>query len=346
MLQALDKDPVSDSPMWKHLLSNYNFALLIACDQLGVFGLIESGEHTCATLSSALKLNEKGVSAVILVLKCLGYVDIKGGKIVNTDLAKMYLLPESPFYWGDVLKDDFKIYNLTSLQNRIIDSLNYKHNLECDGHSVTDMWEEESISQPVADAFTRLMHNHIFASAVYSMNQGFYKSVDSLLDAGGGSGAFSIAFCKKYPDRTSAILELDTVCNEADKFIRRFQCESQIETISGNFFHEKNWPEGYDGINFSNVFHDWQPVQCLRLAQNVFNKLPKGGRIFLHEMLLNEEGDGPLNAALFNLHIFVNHKSQQFTQKQLYHMLESVGFVDCSTQKSLGDYSLVSAVKP
>lgn len=346
MLQTLDARLVSDSPMWKHLLSNYNFALLITCDQLGVFSLIESGKHTCSTLSSSLKLNEKGVSAVILVLKCLGYVDYEQGKIVNTDLAKTYLLPESHFYWGDVLKDDLKIYNLTSLQSRIIDSLNDLHNLECDGQSVTEMWEEESMNRSVADAFTRLMHNHIFATAIHSMNQGIYESVDNLLDAGGGSGAFSIAFCKKYPNRISAILELDTVCNEADKFIQRYQCESRIKTISGNFFHEENWPEGYDAINFSNVFHDWQPEQCQRLAQIAFSKLPNGGRIFLHEMLLNEDGDGPLNAALFNLHMFVNHKSQQFTQKQLYNMLESVGFIGCSTQNSLGDYSVISAVKP
>ncbi len=346
MLQTLDTRLVSDSPMWKHLLSNYNFALLITCDQLGVFGLIEGGEHTFSTLSSTLKLNEKGVTAVILVLKCLGYVDFEHGKIVNTDLTKTYLLPDSHFYWGDVLKDDLNIYHMTTLQDRILDSLKDEHNLECDGHSVTEMWEEEKMSQPVADAFTRLMHNHIFATAVYSMNQGIYESVDRLLDAGGGSGAFSIAFCKKYPDKTSAILELDTVCKEAEKYIRRYQCENQIKTISGNFFHEENWPDGYDAINFSNVFHDWQPVQCLRLAQIAFNKLPNGGRIFLHEMLLNEEGDGPLNAVLFNLHMFINHKSQQFTQKQLYDMLESVGFVDCTTQHSLGDYSVISAVKP
>lgn len=346
MLNTLDSQLVSDSPMWKHLLSNYNFALLITCDQLGVFDLIENDEHTFSTLSNALKLNKKGLSAVILSLKCLGYLDFKDNKIVNTDLTKTYLLSESDFYWGDVLKDDLSIYNMTSLQNRIIDSLNDEHNLECNGHSVTEMWKEERMSQPVADAFTRLMHNHIFATAVYSMNQGIYESVDRLLDAGGGSGAFSIAFCKRYPDKSSAILEIDTVCNEANKYIRRYKCESQIRTISGNFFHEENWPDSYDAINFSNVFHDWQPVQCLRLAQIAFSKLPNGGKIFLHEMLLNENGDGPLNAVLFNLHMFVNHKSQQFTQKQLYDMLESVGFIDCKTQSSLGDYSVISAVKP
>ena len=61
------------------------------------------------------------------------------------------------------------------------------------------------------------------------------------------------------------------------------------------------WPAGYDGIFFSNVFHDWDRASCLHLAKRSYAALPPGGRIFLHEVVLNDTKDGPLVAAAFSM---------------------------------------------
>ena len=49
---------------------------------------------------------------------------------------------------------------------------------------------------------------------------------------------------------------------------------------------------GYDALFFSNVWHDWNVRTCQWLAARAFAALPSGGRIMLHEMLLDEDGAG------------------------------------------------------
>ena len=64
-----------------------------------------------------------------------------------------------------------------------------------------------------------------------------------------------------------------------------------------------DWPAGHDAHFFSNVFHDWDVEQCRVLAERSFAALPPGGRILLHESLLNETLDGPALVALYSMNM-------------------------------------------
>ena len=79
---------------------------------------------------------------------------------------------------------------------------------------------------------------------------------------------------------------------------------------------------------FSNIFHDWGPETNATLAAKAFAALPSGGRIFLHEMLLDDTGDGPLTTASFSTLMLANTRGRQFTFAQLKGMLEQAGFSD------------------
>jgi acetylserotonin N-methyltransferase len=105
------------------------------------------------------------------------------------------------------------------------------------------------------------------------------------------------------------------------------------------------WPQGYDAHFFSNIFHDWSFETCLDLARSSHAALPPGGRILLHEMLLDDSGAAPLPAVIFSLLMAMGTKGQQFTFPQLRELLEQAGFRKVSCQMSYGYYSLVSAEK-
>jgi hypothetical protein len=47
----------------------------------------------------------------------------------------------------------------------------------------------------------------------------------------------------------------------------------------------------------------------------------------------------------FDLLMYINHRSQQFTQQGLYNILEDVGFRNLEVIHTLGYYSVLSAVK-
>ena len=105
------------------------------------------------------------------------------------------------------------------------------------------------------------------------------------------------------------------------------------------------WPKGYDAIFFSNIWHDWNFRTCAWLAARAYEALPRGGRIMLHEALLDDDGNGPLGTAAFSMFMLLATQGQQFTLAELAALLEGAGFVGVETQQTAGYYSITTAYK-
>ena len=73
---------------------------------------------------------------------------------------------------------------------------------------------------------------------------------------------------------------------------------------------------------------------------------PHGGQIFLHEMLIDERGGGPLTTAAFSLMMLTTTRGKQYSLPELAQLLANAGFVDVRATPSYGYYSIVSASKP
>ena len=95
------------------------------------------------------------------------------------------------------------------------------------------------------------------------------------------------------------------------------------------------------------MFHDWSDATNRLLAKKSFDALPKGGRILLHEMLMDDDGCGPLPAAAFSVLMLLATRGKQYSLPEFRSILEDAGFTDVeAVQTGGGYYSLVSARKP
>src|SRR6185436_18840823 len=103
---------------------------------------------------------------------------------------------------------------------------------------------------------------------------------------------------------------------------------------------------GYDAIFFSDIFHDWDRETCLQLGRQSYEMLPTGGRIYLHEMLLDDTRDGPLVAIALSMRMLVATLGKQFTFGELDELLRECGFEEVSVTSTSSYFSLVSAIKP
>jgi acetylserotonin N-methyltransferase len=104
------------------------------------------------------------------------------------------------------------------------------------------------------------------------------------------------------------------------------------------------WPTGYDAVLLTNVLHDWDPDRRRQLATSAFNALPAGGRLFIHEMLLNDSQDGPLPAALFSV-MMLGTRGKQLSFAELDDLAREAGFAEVEVKHTYGYYSLVTATK-
>jgi acetylserotonin N-methyltransferase len=109
----------------------------------------------------------------------------------------------------------------------------------------------------------------------------------------------------------------------------------------------ETWPTGYEAHFFANVFHDWSTETNKLLAKKSFDALPSGGRIFLSEVLMDDDDAGPWQAASFSLLMLLGTLGKQYSLAEYQDILGSAGFTDVRAKRSGGGYySLVSARKP
>lgn len=330
-----------DNPMWDIWMSMYHLPVVSVSDHLGLFSQICDKGLNAISLSKKLKVSIRSVEVLAEALISLGFLSKKNKIYSLNQTSRTYLLPKSPFYWGAILKsvqnkDEYKKI-LTAIESG---SNQLKHN----NKTFTEMWKEGSITTKAAANFTEKMHATIFAPAVSAIDSGLFKNTKNLLDAGGGSGCFSIAYLKKYPKCKSTIFELPVVCDVSKKYIDQYQLSDKISTHSGNFFNRKDWPIGHDGVLLSQILHDWPTKACEVILKNAYDSLPAGGKIYIHEMLLTEN-KSPSAIAFFDLLMLINHHSQQFTKKQIFNLLKKSGFKNCLVKNTFGYYSIIVGTK-
>lgn len=134
------------------------------------------------------------------------------------------------------------------------------------------------------------------------------------------------------PGVRGTIFELDAVCKVAQQYIEKSGLPSDtVLTYSGNMFKDE-YPSnddpkyGYQACFYSNIFHDWNEEKCKYLAKKTYDALPKNGVIMLHEMLLNEDGNGPLVTTFLTYEMFIRTEGKQFTFSELKTLLTGAGF--------------------
>ena len=75
--------------------------------------------------------------------------------------------------------------------------------------------------------------------------------------------------------------------------------------------------------------------------------LPSGGRIYLHESLLNETRDGPPLMTLYSMNMArVTDYGKQYSASELAEILLEAGFTNFRITPTYSIFSLISATRP
>jgi acetylserotonin N-methyltransferase len=348
-MNLYDSMPTSDDKaVWDAWLSMHYLPAVTVADELGIFKSLLAAPASADELAKRLGFNGRATRATLRLLASLGFLQQRLGKYQLKDAARLYLLKDSPFYWGHMLG------NRMPQAERLTDCLQNKRPTWRPGSAnepksqtggSVDGWSAGHVDLERGRRVAAAMQSHSLPAAIAVARNGDFSGTTRFLDIGGGSGCFAIALARELPEIHCAIMELKTMCDVAQDYIRDGGVEGRVDTVAVDMFREP-WPKGYNALFFSNVYHDWDFETCDWLSARSFEALPSGGRIMLHEMLLDDDGDGPVTAASFSMLMLLGTQGQQFTLPELKRMLEGAGFTDVDARHTYGYYSLVTATKP
>jgi hypothetical protein len=341
--------PTSDDKLiWDTWLSIHYLPAVTVADELGIFRSLHEAPATAIDLADRHGFDHRYTMAVLRMLKALGFLALRDGVYQVTDPARLYLLKDSPYHWGNMLGTGQPQHarlreGLEGRSPRGVPGQESASPLP-EGQGSAGSWASGQVDMERARRVAAAMQSHSLPAAIAMARNGDFEGVDRLLDVGGGSGCFAIALARQHPRMHTAIMELPAMCEVAAEYIAAGGVSGRVETLAVDMFREP-WPRGYDAMFFSNVFHDWNFETCRWLAERCCETLEPGGRIYLHEMLLDDDGAGPVTPVSFSM-LMLGTQGQQFSFPELRSLLEAAGFRDIEAKSTYGYYSLVVGKKP
>ncbi len=332
-----------DTAIWDIWLAQFRLPIVNAAIELGTFTAISSEALTTRELAAKLGVDARALAMHLAALCPMGLVEQRLGKWRATHLARTWLHSGAKGFWGPFLG---QIDRNDHLRGRLMESLRTGKRPEQGTDPRPAGWEEGTMAPEVAANIAAFMQAHSQAPALGAARMPIFGELSCLMDVGCGSGVYGIEIARANPALRVVLMDLKEVAFEAAKYVAAAGMGGRVSTTGVNMF-EQEWPRGADGHFFSNVFHDWPEETNLALARKSFDALPSGGRIFLNEILMDDDYTGPYQAAAFSLLMLIGTLGKQYSLAELRNILEEAGFVDVETQRTGGGYySLVSARKP
>lgn len=331
-----------DRLIWDTWLSSYRLPIMTVADEVGTFVELTAQPLTTEQLAQRLSVGARALGIHLGALAALGFVERHEGQWRATAATRTWLHPQAPGYQGPLL---YGYRQSQPLHTQLLATL--RPEVKAEAHvSAAAEWERGELTPARAQGLTAYMNAHSLAAAKAVGAQPLFAEVRRLLDVGGGSAIFSIEIAKAQPDLRATVLEIATVCAEADRYIAAAGQTSRVRTQAVNMFTQP-WPQGHDAHFLSNILHDWSDETCRMLVRKSFEALPAGGRIVLHEMLMHDDGCGPWPAAAFSLLMLLGTRGRQYSLPDLRGFLEPAGFTGIEAFSTGGGYySLVVARKP
>lgn len=331
-----------DSKIWDIWESIFRLPVVTVSDELGIFKALSEEPLTTQELAAQLSLDARALALLLAGLCSQGLIDKRLGRWSATHETRRWLHPQAKAYWGAFFGG---FPGGIPMHGTLLEAIRTGKRPQ-DRSDAPPSWERPSMTAEAAARVAAFMHAHSQAPARGTSEQAEFAEVASVMDVGCGSGVYGIQMAKQNPQLQVGLMDLKEMCVEVDKYIAADGVGDRVKSLAVNMFNEA-WPTGYESHFFANVFHDWTIETNKVLAKKSFDALPSGGRIFLSEILMDDEGTGPWPAAAFSLLMLIGTQGKQYSLREFHEILGSAGFTDVRAKRSGGGYySLVSARKP
>jgi cyclopropane fatty-acyl-phospholipid synthase-like methyltransferase len=147
-----------------------------------------------------------------------------------------------------------------------------------------------------------------------------------MLDVGGGSGAYAIAFAQANAKLRVEVFDQPAVLGIAARHIREAGLEERVTTRVGDLCTDE-FGGGYDLVLISAICHMLGEEENRDLLARVYRALVEGGRVAIQDFLLRADKTGPRAGALFSLNMLVNTRGgASYSEEEYTAWLRETGF--------------------
>lgn len=291
-------------------------AVLMAAIELSLFTKVSEGAGTLESIASACGLSPLNAERLVVACAALGLLEKRDDRYVNAPDVEMYLVEGKPRYfgaWSLMGKLDFADW--TNLGERLADP---------NPPSVLGIYEKMTADQ--AEMLTRSMFNVGLGSGAKLAKQFDFSDHKLVLDLGGGSGAYCVSLCRRFPNLRAIVFDFADVCRVTDELIEGAGLSDRIETHAGDFTRDP-FPEGADVVMLNGNLTQYGPEDARAIFKKAFDILPSGGVMHIIAENLGDDKTGPPIPAMWSIHeALLGSRGRAHSDAEVCGYMEQAGF--------------------
>jgi hypothetical protein len=307
--------------------------ILLSGFELDIFTNIAESGSTNYQIATILNLDEHACERLLNALVSLGFLAKTNSLFFNTSGSFTFLSKKSPDYLGGLMHSNHLWNSWSNLTNVV------KTGISAHPSDINVRGEEWLF------AFINAMHDRAKKQAPQQLEKIDLSDVKSILDVGGGSGAYSMEFISKKPEIEATIFDLPNVIPITKEFLDKEGFSDRIRTHSGDYTTEL-LPKGFDLVFLSAIIHSNSLEINQDLIKKCFNSLNKNGRIVIQDWIMNNDRTLPVSGAVFAINMLVGTEAGDcFTEQEVTEMLIGTGFKKISRTEFESGLSQMTAQK-
>lgn len=292
--------------------------ILLSGFELDIFTNVEESGTTNNQIAHSLHLDVHACERLLNALVSLGFLTKQNNLFFNTPESFSFLSRKSPDYLGGLMHTNH-LWNTWSYLTQVVKTGVSAHPAEI--HERGEEW---------LSSFINAMHDRAKKQAPQQLAKIDLSGIKSLLDVGGGSGAYTMEFFSKKPEIEATVFDLPDVVPITKKYIDKEGFSGKIKTFTGDYTTDE-LPEGFDLVFLSAIIHSNSLETNQSLINKCFHALNKNGKIIIQDWIMNHDRTQPTSGAVFAINMLVGTEAGDcYTEKEVTEMLVGAGFTNIS----------------
>ena len=282
--------------------------------ELDIFTAVGDGANA-EQIGARIHANARAVAMLLNALVALGLLSKSGDDYKNTAESARFLVQGSKDNHRNGLLHTANIWHRWST---LTDAVRTGTRIPVD-YDDTPEWTRNFIAG---------MQRNAKARAPLVVKALGTAGVRRILDLGGGSGAYSIAFAKACPYVQCEILDIPEVVPLTSEYVSQAGVSAQVSLRAGDMLQD-DFSSGYDLIMLNAICQMFSEEQNQDIFRRAHQALARNGRLVVQDFILNPDKTGPQHAALFSLNMLVaTEAGASYSELEYTNWMNAAGFTD------------------
>jgi hypothetical protein len=292
--------------------------ILISAAELDLFSLVYTNPRTADRLAQDQGWDPRGLRILMDALASLG--------ILNRSAEGLYVLPE-----------DLASLLTRGSEQSVLPMILHRSDMWKTWSNLSEIVRTGINPNPMGDGSRSPEAVEAFIGAMHVVGSKLAKTIAEsidlspyrrMLDIGGGSGTYVMAFLERAPHMTATLLDRPGVVEMARKRLADAGFISRVELVAGDY-DTGAFPKGHDLALLSAVIHINSRERNVALFRRIHEGLDRGGTLLIRDYLMDSTRTSPPDGAIFAVNMLVATRGgDSHSFQDVKTDLETAGFRD------------------